>query len=40
MNEKQKEQIKEVIGATADELSDKALAAAKQQTNRLCMTGL
>ena len=37
MNEEQKEQIKEVIGATADKLSDKALAEARKQTNRLWM---
>ena len=35
MNEKQKEQIKKTVGNVADELSDKALASAKQQTNRL-----
>lgn len=35
MNEEQKEQIKETVGNVADELSDKALAAAKQQTNKL-----
>ena len=35
MNEEQKEQIKKTVGNVADELSDKALAAAKQQTNKL-----
>lgn len=35
MNEEQKTKIKEVVGNAADELSDKALAAAKQQTNKL-----
>ena len=35
MNEEQKNKIKEVVGNAADELSDKALAAAKQQTNKL-----
>ena len=34
MNEEQKNQIKETVGGIADELSDKALAAAKEQTNR------
>ena len=34
MNEEQKKQIKNTVGGIADELSDKALAAAKQQTNR------
>ena len=34
MNEEQKTKIKETVGNVADELSDKALAAAKQQTNR------
>lgn len=34
MNEEQKTKIKEVVGNAADELSDKALAAAKEQTNR------
>lgn len=35
MNEEQKSKIKDVVGNAADELSDKALAAAKQQTNKL-----
>ena len=35
MNEEQKKQIKNTVGSVADELSDKALAAAKQQTNKL-----
>lgn len=35
MNEEQKTKIKETVGNVADELSDKALAAAKQQTNKL-----
>lgn len=35
MNEEQKEQIKKTVGGIADELSDKALAAAKEQTNKL-----
>lgn len=35
MNEEQKEQIKKTVGGIADELSDKALAEAKAQTNRL-----
>lgn len=34
MNEEQKTKVKEVVGKAADELSDKALAAAKEQTNR------
>ena len=34
MNEEQKK-IQELVGKAADELSDKALASAKQQTNRL-----
>ena len=34
MNEEQKEHIKKTVGSVADELSDKALAAAKEQTNR------
>ena len=34
MNEEQKTKIKETVGNVADELSDKALAAAKEQTNR------
>ena len=35
MNEEQKKQIKETVGGIADELSDKALAEARKQTNRL-----
>ena len=35
MNEEQKKKIQELVGKAADELSDKALASAKQQTNRL-----
>jgi hypothetical protein len=35
MNEEQKKQIKKTVGNVADELSDKALAAAKEQTNKL-----
>lgn len=35
MNEEQKNQLKDSIGKLADQLSDKALASAKQQTNRL-----
>ena len=35
MNEEQNEQIKKTVGGIADELSDKALAAAKEQTNKL-----
>ena len=35
MNEEQKTKIKETVGNVADELSDKALAAAKEQTNKL-----
>lgn len=35
MNEEQKDKIKELVGKAADELSDKALAAAKEQTNNL-----
>lgn len=34
MNEEQKNQIKKTVGGIADELSDKALSAAKEQTNR------
>ncbi len=34
MNEEQKTKIKEVVGKAADELSDKALAAAKEKSNR------
>lgn len=35
MNEEQKKKIQELVGKAADELSDKALAEAKEQTNRL-----
>lgn len=35
MNETEKNKIKETVGCLADELSDKALAAAKAQTNRM-----
>ena len=35
MNEEQKNKIKEVVGKAADELSDKALAEARKQTNKL-----
>lgn len=35
MNEEQKSKIKETVGDIADELSDKALAEARQQTNKL-----
>jgi hypothetical protein len=35
MNEEQKNQLKDSIGKLADQMSDKALASAKQQTNRL-----
>lgn len=35
MNEEQKTKIKKTVGGIADELSDKALAAAKGQTNKL-----
>lgn len=35
MNEEQKKQIKNTVGGIADELSDKALTAAKEQTNKL-----
>lgn len=35
MNEEQKKQLKESVGKLADQMSDKALASAKQQTNRL-----
>lgn len=35
MNEEQKNKIKQTVGGIADGLSDKALAAAKQQTSRL-----
>lgn len=35
MNEEQKNQLKDSIGKLADQMSDKALAAAKAQTNRL-----
>ena len=34
MNEEQKTKFKEVVGNAADEQSDKALAAATQQTNK------
>jgi hypothetical protein len=34
MKEEQKTKIKETVGNVADELSDKALAAAKEQTNK------
>ena len=35
MNEEQKKQLKDSIGKLADQMSDKALASAKQQTNKL-----
>lgn len=35
MKEEQKKQIKNTVGNIADELSDKALAAAKDQTNTI-----
>lgn len=35
MNEEQKKKIQELVGKAADELSDKALAEAKEQTNKL-----
>lgn len=35
MNETDKEKLKGLFGKAADELSDKALAAAKEQTNRV-----
>ena len=35
MNEEQKKQIKNTVGGIADELSDKALAEARKQTNKL-----
>lgn len=35
MNETEKNKIKQTVGNVADELSDKALAAAKEQTNKL-----
>lgn len=35
MNEELKNKIKQTVGNIADELSDKALAAAKEQTNRV-----
>lgn len=35
MNEEQKKQLKESVGKLADQMSDKALASAKQQTNKL-----
>lgn len=34
MDKEQKEKIKDVIGSVADELSDKALAAAREKTNK------
>lgn len=34
MNETDKTKLKETVGCLADELSDKALAAAKEKTNR------
>lgn len=34
MNETEKNKIKETVGCLADELSDKALSAAKEKTNR------
>lgn len=35
MNEEQKKKIQELVGKAADELSDKALTSAKEQTNKL-----
>lgn len=35
MEEEQKTELKKMFGKAADELSDKALAAAKTQTNKL-----
>ena len=35
MDEEQKNQLKESVGKLADQMSDKALASAKQQTNKL-----
>lgn len=35
MNEEQKNKIKETVGCLADELSEKALAAARENTNRM-----
>ena len=35
MNDTEKNKIKETVGCLADELSDKALAAAKEKTNKL-----
>ena len=35
MNDEQKNQLKDSIGKLADQMSDKALASAKQQTNKL-----
>ena len=35
MNEEQKQKIKAAVGKAADELSDKALAEARKQTNKL-----
>lgn len=34
MNEEQKDKVKALVGKAADELSDKALAAAKEKTNK------
>lgn len=35
MNEEQKKKVQALVGKAADELSDKALAEAKEQTNKL-----
>ena len=35
MDKEQKNQLKDSIGKLADQMSDKALASAKQQTNKL-----
>ena len=35
MNEEQKTKVQEIVGKAADELSDKALAEARKQTNKL-----
>lgn len=35
MNEEQKNQLKESVGKLADQMSDKALAEARKQTNKL-----
>ena len=35
MNEEQKNQLKDSIGKLADQMSDKALAEARKQTNKL-----